>query len=107
MDHPRRTLEQARAAWPHLVAAARAGTVMTYGDLAGWVDLPPRRIGPPLELIQTECAARGWPPLQALAVYKATGMPGPGYTATARAGPGYVAALAAVRAFDWPDTAPF
>lgn len=77
--------QRARAALPLLVRQARAGTPITYGDLAAELGMPNARnlnhvlgsIGKSLELL-----SKAWkekvPPIQCLVVNGATGLPGEG-----------------------------
>lgn len=77
--------QRARAALPLLVRQARAGTPITYGDLAAELGMPnPRNlnhvlgsIGKSLELL-TKAWKKKVPPIQCLVVSGETGLPGEG-----------------------------
>ncbi len=103
IDHKQR----ARAAWPNLAQIAVDGGKTPYSEVARSLGLHHRSARWFLGVIQTECEARGLPPLQAIVVNKQTGFPGKGYIASSRKGKQYKAALALVHAYDWPKTAPF
>jgi len=104
-DHKAR----ARRAWPILVKRARAGLPpLTYGELSGTLGLHARSAQWFLGVIQTHCSTRGLPPLQALAVNKATGVPGVGYVGSGRSPAQHARAVAAVHVYGkkWPIAAP-
>ena len=102
-------LKRARRAWPHLVKVANhpKNDFITYGDLSAKIGLHPRAASWFLGEIQRFCKRKGYPPLQALAVYQRTKRPGGGYIASARNGPDYDKAVRRVKRFNWPPKAPF
>lgn len=112
-------VELARKSWPHLVKVAKGELPseflgkgkITYGELCEKIDLPREYYRPAaasyfLGIIQEYCQRQGLPPLQAVAVNKATGFPGKGYDATSRNGKGYEQALKAVYEYPWPEKPP-
>ncbi|MBV9991308.1 MAG: hypothetical protein JOZ72_08435 [Alphaproteobacteria bacterium] len=100
---------RARRAWPHLVKCAKnAGPTFTYGDLSAKIGVHHRAARWFLGAIQRYCdAQRDGCPLQALAVNKATGLPGTGYHGSPRTKKDHRAALMRVRKKRWPPKAPF
>lgn len=101
-------LHRAREAWRHLAHRANAGArPFTYGELSERVGCHPRAAGWFLRVIQEHCAEEGLPALQALAVYKATGLPGGGYAGSQRTPRAHAAELARVWSKRWPIEAPF
>lgn len=112
-------VELARKAWPILVKVAKGELPseflgegkITYGELCEKIGLSREYYRPAvtsyfLGIIQEYCRWRGVPPLQAVAVNKATGVPGKGYEATLRNGKEYEEALKAVYEYPWPEKPP-
>ena len=78
-----KSYELAHLAWPLLTAAAQAGQVLTYKELAtqlGYKAARPMRYA--LLPIQDLCIEKGWPPLTSLVVNQATQRPGSGFIAS-------------------------
>lgn len=98
---------RARLAWPHLVTIARQKGQITYGDLTAKLGLHHRSAHWLLGVIQTHCEMHELPPLQAVVVYRKTGVPGLGYRATPAGGSAYKRALNRVYAAPWENRAPF
>lgn len=103
IDHTAR----ARLAWPVLAKCAKNGKRISYGKLANAIGLHHRSARWFLCIIQEECRRQKLPPLQALAVNKATGFPGSGYVASKRKGKAYGQVLEQVAEYNWPNRAPF
>lgn len=103
IDH----VARARQAWKILRKRARKGNLITYGELSGRMGLHPRSARWFLGVIQEECRQQRLPPLQAIAVNKATGVPGIGYDATERQGKKYRKAVKQVHSRNWKEEAPF
>ena len=76
-----RDVEAVARARSVLVAMARDGSTITYGELVREAQLPypPRRLGRLLILLSEDCERRGEPPLAAIVVTQATGEVGDGY----------------------------
>jgi hypothetical protein len=98
---------RARRAWPYLVDIANRRGRISYGDLCSKLKLHHRAAGWFLGVIQNYCRVNGLPPLQALAVNKATHIPGSGYAGSSRDGRAYRQALEAVYRTRWSKTCPF
>ena len=101
--------QRAKAAWPILVRRARTGArPITYGDLCAQMGggVHPRAASYFLGVIQSHCAKtpKG-AKLQALAVNKATGVPGGGFHGMTGA-VGYAKELAKVKSWNWSLKAP-
>lgn len=64
-----------------LIAEARAGSTITYGEVVRTLDLPvaPKGLGRLLVLLSEDCARRGEPTLAAIVVTQSTGEVGHGY----------------------------
>lgn len=69
------------AVFEHLKICARAGHVITYGDLGRAVRWGHRNLGPPLFDLQDACRELNLPPITALVVLRRTGLPSDGYQA--------------------------
>ncbi len=90
VDH----VERARQAWPILAKRANEkGKPFTYGELCAELGLHPRTASWFLGVIQEHCKREKLPALQALAVNKKTGLPGPGYAGSMRTPESHKAAL--------------
>ncbi|WP_118855959.1 ribose-phosphate pyrophosphokinase [Sphingomonas mesophila] len=68
----------------HLIAAARAGTAVTYSELLGQLGYPfsrprMRSLCKTLEAVDAEAAGRGEPELAVLVVRQSDGLPGQGW----------------------------
>ncbi|WP_375466114.1 hypothetical protein [uncultured Methylobacterium sp.] len=101
-------LQRAREAWLHLAYRANTGLKpFTYRELSEHVGCHPRSARWYLGVIQRHCAEHNLPALQALAVYKATGLPGSGYLGSRRTPEAHAAELARVYTVIWPTDAPF
>jgi hypothetical protein len=97
---------RARLAWPKLVAAAKRGQPLSYGELSASIGEHWRAASWFLGVIQRYCAKMGLPRLQALAVNKRTRVPGKGY-AGKRGRSAHRCEVDRVRAAQWPRRAPF
>lgn len=73
--------ERAFRAWPILTATAANKGTITYGDLAGALDLHHRAVRYILAKIQKYCLDEKLPPLTILVVGKGNGQPGTGFIA--------------------------
>jgi len=73
--------ERAWQAWPVLALAARSRQLITYDILAKLTGMHAAGFGPILEQIQSYCLLNGLPPLSAVVVSKATGLPSTGFVA--------------------------
>lgn len=104
VDHKGR----ARQAWPYVARRATRGLPpYTYAEISAKIGVHHRVARYFLDVIQDECAARKWPPLQALAVRKDTRLPGTGYRGSAITHEAHQRALKAVYRHRWPEIAPF
>jgi len=100
---------RARLVWPILVGLAKAEKPpLTYGQLSGMLGLHPRSAQWFLGVIQAYCKNKNMPPLQALVVSKATGVPGPGYIGSSRSPAKHAQAVADVHKYGnkWTTVAP-
>lgn len=75
--------ERAWQAWPLLTAAASNRQLFTYELLGQLTGMHAAGLGDVLERIQSFCLLNRLPPLSALVVNKATGLPGEGFVAAA------------------------
>ena len=73
--------ERAWHVWPLLTFAARHRQLLTYEILAQHTGMHAAGYGSILEHIQSYCLEQGLPPLTAIVVNKATGLPSEGFTA--------------------------
>lgn len=65
--------------WPRLVEAASKRQTPTYSDLSPLVQTNPLSMRWALDPIQNYCLEAGLPPLSAIVIGAATGVPGPGF----------------------------
>jgi hypothetical protein len=82
--------ERASQAWPLLALAAGNRQTLTYELVGKLTSMHPAGVGSVLEPIQSYCILKDLPPLSALVVNKATGLPGPGFVAAADAPQAFV-----------------
>lgn len=73
--------ERAYRAWQILTDYAANRRCITYGELAGKLDIHHRPVGYVLDLIQKHCHEEGRAPLTVLAVNQISGLPGHGFDA--------------------------
>jgi hypothetical protein len=71
--------QRAQQLWSILVLAATFRHVYLYAEIAKAIGAPTAALGGWLDPVQRLCRARGLPPLTALVVSEADGLPGPGY----------------------------
>ena len=74
--------ERAWQAWPVLTLAAGNRQLLTYDILAKLTGMHTPGLGAVLEQIQSYCLVQNLPPLSALVVNRATGLPSAGFVAT-------------------------
>jgi hypothetical protein len=74
--------ERSAQIWSVLVMAARTRQILTYALVGNAVGILPHHLGDFLEPIQSLCLVHGLPPLTAIVVQEATGLPGPGFSAS-------------------------
>jgi len=74
--------ERASQIWSVLVMAARSRQILTYALVGNAIGILPHHLGDFLEAIQSLCLVRGLPPMTAIVVQEATGIPGPGFSAS-------------------------
>lgn len=98
IDHRSR----ATKAYPILVKVAKYKSKITYGEICTRIGLHPRSARWFLGVIQEWCEITDRPALQAVAVYKESGLPGPGYIASPCGGPAYMKMLKEVYKYKWP-----
>jgi hypothetical protein len=75
--------ERAAQVWPLLAFAARNRQTLTYEIVGKLTGMHAAGLGSVLEPIQSYCLMNALPPLSALVVNKATGLPGVGFVAAA------------------------
>jgi hypothetical protein len=73
--------EQATQVWPILVLSARNQQILSYSTIGRLIKAMPVSMGKILDPIQKYCEHHKLPPLTAIAVNEATGLPGEGFTA--------------------------
>ncbi len=73
--------ERATQVWSLLAFAARNRQTLTYELVGKLTSMHPAGVGAVLEPVQSYCLLNGLPPLSALVVNKATGLPGTGFIA--------------------------
>lgn len=73
--------ERAAQVWSLLVLAARNRQTLTYELVGKMTGMHTAGLGAVLEPIQSYCLLRDLPPLSALVVNKASGLPGTGFIA--------------------------
>jgi len=100
--------ERARKAWPLIAKRANSGGApFSYRELGDLIGIHWRVVGYALGEIQAYCKGNRLPPLQAFVVHKhGDRLPGTGYHGSARTQREHEMAVAAVRAYRWPLTAP-
>src|SRR5436305_1756523 len=74
--------ERAPQIWSILAFAARSRQILNYGILSRLVGILPHHLGQFLEPVQSYCLVQGLPPLTAIVVQDATGLPGLGFSAS-------------------------
>lgn len=89
--------ERASQTWPLLALAARNRQTLTYELVGKLTSMHTAGVGSVLEPVQSYCILHDLPPLSALVVNKATGLPGLGFVAAADA----PRAFARVFEHDW------
>lgn len=95
-----RLSERAWQVWPLLAYAAGNRQIVTYEMLAQLTGMHAAGFGPILEQIQSYCLLNRLPPLTALVVSKATGLPSEGFVAATNV----PRAFADVFEHDWYST---
>ena len=92
--------ERAWQAWPLLSFAASHRQLITYEILSQHTSMHAAGFGPVLEHIQSYCLENDLPPLTAIVVNKATGLPSEGFVAASN----LPRAFADVFEHDWAGT---
>lgn len=94
--------ERAWQAWALLAFAAGNRQLLTYDILGKLTGMHPAGLGSVLEHVQSYCLLHNLPPLSALVVNKATGLPSQGFVASDNVPRAFIE----VFAHDWLETCP-